>query len=77
MTYKKYQIFYVKSLYSNNDISNTANIIMKFKNKFNIVFKLNPNDLTQIKHKIVGNLNNLDIENLLKEIKLDVSLDLK
>ena len=41
---------------------------MQFKNEFNIDLKLNTNDITQIKHKIWGNLNNLDIEHLLKEI---------
>ena len=55
MSYKKYQIFYVNSLYSHNGIPNTANIIMNFKKKFNIELKLNVNDLRQIKHKIVGN----------------------
>ena len=68
MSYKKYQIFYAKSSYSNNNITSTANIIMQFKNEFNIDLKLNTNDITQIKHKIWGNLNNLDIEHLLKEI---------
>ena len=47
---------------------------MKFKNKFNIELKINANVLTQIKHKTVENLNNLDLENLLKEIKLNVNL---
>ena len=77
MSFKKYQIYYVKSLFSNNDISSTANIIMQFKNKFNIDLKLNSNDIAQIKHKIVGNLNNLDIEHLLKEIKLEPNLGLE
>ena len=38
---------------------------MQFKNKFNIDFKLNANDITLIEHKIVGNLNNLDVGHLL------------
>jgi hypothetical protein len=41
---------------------------MNFKKKFKTELKLNANVLRQIKHKIVGNLNNLDLENLLKEI---------
>ena len=77
MSYKKYQRYYIKSLYLNNDFIDIERILNKFKNEFNTKFKLTNTEIIAIKHDTVGKLNTLSIEELLKKITIDDSIKLE
>ena len=77
MSYKKYQRYYIKSLYLNNDFTDIERILNKFKNEFNTKFKLTNTEIIAIKHDTVGKLNTLSIEELLKKITIDDSIKLE
>ena len=77
MSYKKYQRYYIKSLYLNNDFTDIERILNKFKNEFNTKFKLTNIEIIAIKHDTVGKLNTLSIEELLKKITIDDSIKLE
>ena len=40
MAYQKYQRYYVKSVFTNNEISTNDNLYIKFKNNFKIKLEL-------------------------------------
>ena len=71
MAYRKYLRYYVKSVFTNNEISTNDNIFIKFKNKFNVKLELTNKEINEIKHSVFGELNSLDFEDLLKKIKID------
>ena len=71
MDYQKYQRYYVKSVFTNNEISTNDNLYIKFKNKFKVNLKLTNKEITEIKHSVFGNLNSLDFEDVLKKIEID------
>jgi len=70
ISYKKYQRYYIKSLFLNNDFTNIERICIKFKNEFNTNFKLNNREIIAIKLDTIEKLNTLSIEDLLKNIKI-------
>ena len=64
MQIKKFQKYYVRSLYF-LDISNDINnIITNFKIKFNFNINLTKNEIYKEKYYVTGPINNLDNENL-------------
>ena len=77
MSYKKYQRYYIKALFLNNDFTDIEKIQIKFKNEFNTNFKLTNREIIAIKHDSIGKLNTLSIEELLKNIKIEDSCKLE
>ena len=68
MNHKKYKSYYIKSIYIYNEITIIDNIYIKFKNNFKIILKLNKVDTSQIKHLVLGDLNTLKFEDILKNL---------
>ena len=60
MAYRKYLRYYVKSVFTNNEITTNDNIFIKFKNKFNVKLELTNKEINGIKHSVFGELNYLD-----------------
>ena len=77
MSYKKYQRYYIKSLFHNNDFINIEKVQIKFKNDFKTTFKLKNKEIVVIKHDTIGNFNTLSLEDLLKNINISDTLKLE
>ena len=77
MSYKKYQRYYIKSLFLNNDFINIERVQIKYKNDFNTTFKLNNKEIVSIKHDTIGKFNTLSLEDLIKNINISDTLKLE
>ena len=64
MQIKKFQKYYVRSLYKSNISKDINNIITNFKIKFNFNINLTKIEIYKEKYYVTGPINNLDIENL-------------
>ena len=58
MKFKKYQEFFIKCLFINNDIIQNVECYKKFKDQFNLDLQLNNKEISDIKYKTIGYLNN-------------------
>ena len=56
MKFKKYQEFFIKCLFINNDIILYVECYKKFKDQFNIYLQLNNKEISDIKYKTIGYL---------------------
>lgn len=54
MSYKKYQEYYTKCLFINNEIKNYNNVLYRFKNNFKGEFKLTQKEIIEIKYFVLG-----------------------
>ena len=77
MEFKKYQEYYVRSLFINNDVIQNLDIYKKFKELFKTQLTLTNNEIIKIKHNTIGYLNNLNIIDLCKELEKDSDLNIK
>ena len=71
MKFKKYQEFFIKCLFINNDIIQNVECFKIFKDQFNIDLQLNNKEISDIKYKTIGYLNNYDILKLCKQIEIE------
>jgi len=60
MTFRKYQEYYDKAIFLNNEIIQKIELYKKFKEKFKIDLNLNNNEISTIKHYTIGKYNKLD-----------------
>lgn len=77
MENKKFQKYFVKACFKNNDVIQNLDIIKKFKDKFHIDIALTLNDIKEIKNEILGNYNKLNIYDVCSNILIDKDLEFK
>ena len=53
MKFKKYQEFFIKCLFTNNDIILNVELYKKFKDQFNLDLQLNNKEISDIKYKTI------------------------
>ena len=71
MSYKKYQEYYTKYLFINNEIKNYNDVLYRFKNNFACEFKLSQKEIIDIKYLAVGKNNRLDFYSLCIKIQME------
>ena len=77
MEIKKYQKYFVKACFKNNDVIQNVDILKKFKDKFNIDIGLSLNEIKELKNEILGNYNKLNIYDVCSNILVDKDLEFK
>ena len=68
MSFKKYQEFFAKVLFKENEANNFNDIIIKFKELFKKDFILTQKEINDIKYNTIGKNNKLDFISLCKKI---------
>ena len=71
MSFKKYQEFFAKVLFKENEANNFNDIIIKFKELFKKDFILTQKEINDIKYNTIGKNNKLDFISLCKKIILE------
>ena len=77
MEYRKYQEYFVKCCFKNNDIIQNIDIYKRFKEKFNLDINLTNNEISKLKNQIIGKYNKMDLHEFYSEIEFDKDLEFK
>ena len=71
MSFKKYQEYFTKALFKENEANNFNDILMKFKQLFKKDFILTQKEVNDIKYNTIGKYNKLDFIELCNKIELE------
>ena len=71
MSFKKYQEYFTKTLFKENEANNFNDILMKFKQLFKKDFILTQKEVNDIKYNTIGKYNKLDFIELCNKIELE------
>ena len=77
MNYRKYQEYFVKCCFQNNEIIQNIDIFKKFKDQFKIDLGLTNLEISKLKNQIIGKYNKMDLYELCSNIEFSKDIGFK